>query len=77
MVRSDKPTVEELDKRLSVHEMQCAERYDAVLRGIDGVKNNIRTLHNRAWTAMVAIIGFLSASCVSMAVFIFMTRVPH
>lgn len=71
MSRSGRPTVQTVNARMDQHEAICAERYDGIMHAVDGLKGHVSLIHSRAWAAMCAVIGLLSAGCIGMVGFIF------
>lgn len=56
----------ELDKRLSVHEAQCVERYDAILKGMAFLKVEVNKITTRTWAAMVWLVVALLSTCATL-----------
>lgn len=66
----------ELDKRLSVHEAQCAERYAQMLNTLSDLKKGIDKITSKSWGVMMGLITGLFASCGGLLIYIFNT-IPH
>lgn len=43
----------ELDKRLSVHEAQCAERYATILHSLNSLELKVSKIYNKAFNALI------------------------
>lgn len=76
MGQSGRPTAHSVDIRINRHEEQCAARYGQIIEAIEGLRGHVSILHNRAWSALSALIGVLVVVCIGMIAFIF-TRLPH
>lgn len=61
----------ELDKRFSMHEVQCKERYDAILSSIEVVKSELSKINTRALSAMTWLVLTLFGICGTLVALIF------